>query len=94
MPSRCVNMEDALRDPAGAFAAPEDVVADAALTREQKIRILKLWKQDTVAAEVAMDEGMPGKNEALLRPILVALRHVAAGTDVNRAGAAKQHTLL
>jgi hypothetical protein len=87
-------LEEALRDPASVFAAPEDVVVFPGLTREQKIEILRLWEYDAAEAEVATEEGMPGGNGDLLQRILLALDSLAAGSEVGAAGPTKQHALL
>ena len=96
MSTRAVNLEAALRDPASAFAAPEDVAAHAGLTREQKIEILRLWEYDAAEAEVATEEGMPGGNDDLLRRILLALDGLGAADGADGADTAptKQHALL
>ena len=94
MITRAVNLEAALRDPASAFAAPEDVAAHAGLTREQKIEMLRLWEYDAAEAEVATEEGMPGGNGDLLQRILLALEGLGAGSEAGESGPTKQHALL
>jgi hypothetical protein len=89
-----VNLEEALRDPASAFATPEDVAAHPGLAREQKIEILTLWEYDAAEAEVATEEGMPGGDSDLLRRILLALEGLGARGEVGDAGPTKQHALL
>jgi len=93
MTTRAVNLEAALRDPASAFAAPEEIAAHAGLTREQKIEILRLWEYDAAEAEVATEEGMPGGNGDLLQRILLALDGLGAA-DAGDTGPTKQHALL
>jgi hypothetical protein len=67
MTTGTVKLEEALRDAAAVFAAPEDVAAHASLTHVQKIEILRLWEYDAAEAEVAAEEGMPGGNGELRR---------------------------
>jgi len=92
-----LNLEQALVDPASVFATPEDVAAHPALTREQKIEILRLWEYDAAEAEVATEEGMPGGDDGLLRRILLALDALDApggAVGVGDCGPTKQHALL
>jgi len=79
-PHRCgarrmtaIGLEAALRDPASVFVAPEDVAAHPDLSPEQKIEILRLWQYDAAESEVAVEEGMPGNSDELLRRIVLAL---------------------
>lgn len=92
-PSR-ERLQEALLDPPGVFASPDEVVTLAELSREQKIRILKAWEYDAAEAEVATEEGMPGEAEGLLRLILLALHRVSSGVDASRTAPSKQHGLL
>lgn len=95
MKSRAVDLERALKDPATAFATPEEVAARPELTREQKIEILRLWAYDAAEAEVATEEGMPGGNDGeLLRRILLALEALGAEIAAGDSGPTKQHALL
>jgi hypothetical protein len=94
MTSRPVKLDQALADPAAMFATPEDVAAHPALTREQKIEILRLWEYDAAEAEVATEEGMPGGDDGLLRRILLALDTLGAGLEAGDCAPTKQHALL
>jgi len=96
MNTKAVDLEAALRDPASAFAAPQDVASHPGLTREQKIEILRLWEYDAAEAEVATEEGMPGGNGDLLQRILLALDGLGAADagDTGDTGPTKQHALL
>ena len=86
--------EAAWRDPAGAFPAPEAVVAHPQLTREQKIEILQQWAYDASESEVATEEGMPGGNTPLLRRILLALKGLGVSGEGTDAAPTKQHTVV
>jgi hypothetical protein len=81
-------------NPSAMFANPEQVLAQAGLTRDEKIEILKLWEYDAVEAEVATEEGMPGGADSPLRRILLALSRLNPEIDVRRTGPTKQHALL
>jgi hypothetical protein len=89
-----IELEQALRDPAASFAGPEDVVAHPALSREQKIEILRLWEYDAAEAAVATEEGMPGGDNGLLQRILTALAALDAGAGACGTGPTKQHALV
>jgi hypothetical protein len=94
MTSQQVNLDQALADPAAVFATPEDVAGHPALTRKQKIEILRLWEYDAAEAEVATEEGMPGGNDGLLGRILLALDALDAGIEAGDCAPSKQHALL
>jgi len=88
------DVQAALRDPAGAFQAPEAVAAHPDLTREQKIEVLQQWAYDASESEVATEEGMPGGNTPLLRRILLALKGLGVSGEGTDAGPTKQHTMV
>jgi hypothetical protein len=78
------------------FATPEDVRDSTALTRAEKIDLLKRWAYDVAEAAVALEEGMPeGAGDDMQRRILLVLD--ALTTDLDRdfehAGPTKQHGL-
>ena len=52
------DFENCLRNPAGAFASPEDVMQRDDFSREQKLQILKQWRYDEYETEVADQENM------------------------------------
>lgn len=83
-----------LLDPAAAYPAPQDVVDDPKLTREQKIEILRRWEYDEAERRVAEEEGMPpgGSSEGgdLLQRIVLALDALGDGVDVGRTPPTKQ----
>jgi hypothetical protein len=87
-------LENILMDPAKSFAGPEDVLAAHGLTRDEKIRVLKLWEHDVAEAEVATEEGMRGNGDGLLRRILLALHELTGAEDPARTDPSKQHTLI
>jgi hypothetical protein len=86
-----MRIDQALLDPASVYAAPEDVLADAALTKQQKIEILQRWEYDSREDAVAVEEGMPGSGGEMLRRILLAIDPLTDGSDVEHAGPTKQH---
>jgi hypothetical protein len=88
-----VDLAAAMLDPARVFATPEEVVAHPALTRAQKIEILRRWEYDAAELAVAREEGMPGDDESLLHRVLQALDELTGGVDVEHTGPTKQRGL-
>ena len=72
-----VDIDKALVDPALVFKAPEEVLADNELSREQKIKILQRWEYDVRELQVAEEEGMEGPQPVTLDVVLRALRALA-----------------
>jgi hypothetical protein len=66
-------------DPSTNYACPEDVVADAALSKKQKIEILQRWEYDSRDMAVAAEEGMTGPGGDLLRRIKLTLAKLTDG---------------
>ncbi len=66
-------LEQIMIDPSAAYVAPEDVLHDKRLSREQKKMVLKLWAFDAREIEVAQEENMRG-DASPLRQVLLALR--------------------
>jgi hypothetical protein len=60
--------------PAKEFSRPQDVVADPALSTNEKLRALNTLEQDARQLAVATEEGMSGGEETQLRPVLQAKR--------------------
>ena len=79
--------------PASVFATPEEVLEHAELTSAQKIEILRRWQYDAVEIDVAVDEGMPGDDDPLLRRIMLALGTLTGPIDLEHLGPNKQHGL-
>ena len=85
-----VDIDKALVDPALVFKAPEEVVADNELSREQKIKILQRWEYDVRELQVAEEEGMEGPQPVMLDVVLRALRALGAPADTERSAPTKQ----
>jgi len=82
--------ETALLDPVSIFSSPEDVLDRAALSKEQKIEILRRWEYDASEVSVAEEEGMVGDQPLLLRRILLALEKLTGEIDVSHTPPTKQ----
>jgi hypothetical protein len=52
-----------MNDPSSVFEKPSDVLDNMELSTEQKIEILKQWKQDIMLRLVAEEENMAGTPE-------------------------------
>jgi hypothetical protein len=61
----------------------------SALSREQKIEILRRWEQDARLMEVAEEESMPGPQPKLLQPIRDALHALNYWPDMEHSGPSK-----
>jgi hypothetical protein len=68
-----IDVERALNDPAGVFGIPDEVVNHPALSREQKIQILKNWQLDASRLEGSEGEGMGGEDAPMLNRVGKAL---------------------
>jgi len=91
-PSSTIDLDKARLDPAAVFAAPEDVLTCEALSRQQKIDILRRWQYDANEVSVAVEEGMAGDDDDLVRRVLLALSQLT-DVDMEHVGPSKQHGL-
>ena len=94
MSAKDLDIQAALRGPAGIFSSPEEVTAHPALTREQKIEILRIWAYDADEEQVATEEGMPGGDNGVLSRILLALESLGADFNAGAVAPTKQCALL
>ena len=60
-------------DPRSAYRHPDLVLADKALTREQKIEILREWHYDATRLQESEAENMSGGEPDMLRAVSNAL---------------------
>jgi len=86
-------IENAVAAPASFFATPEEVLDHDELTREQKIEALWRWEYDAAELAVAVEEGMPGEDNGLLRRVMLALGTLTGPIDVEHTGPTKQRGL-
>ena len=68
-----VEYNDALKDPAGSFNKPMDVVEATSLTQEQKVAILNEWASDAEALQRADEENMNTDQPSMLSRVHRAL---------------------
>jgi hypothetical protein len=78
MTDQSVDFDEALKDPASFFDAPQDVVDAPGLERAQRIEILKRWEMDARQLMVASDENMAGGEPQQLQAVQDALRSLGA----------------
>lgn len=78
-----------LRDPAGVFRSPRDVLDHPALTREERLAILKQWERDARGLSVAEEEGMEGGEESLLSRVRRAIAQL--GEEQAPSGPGTKH---
>jgi hypothetical protein len=81
-----VDLATMLRDPAGVFRIPRDVLAHPDLTREQRVAILRQWERDARGLQVAEEEGMAGGEESLLGRVRGALAQLGEDQDLSGPG--------
>lgn len=91
--SAAIDIEQALLDPSAVFDAPEDVVADDRIQKEQKIEILRRWGYDALELEVAEEENMTGGEPDMLDRVLKALESLGVEPDIGHRPPTKQGTL-
>ncbi|MBT8140810.1 MAG: hypothetical protein HKN88_09025 [Gammaproteobacteria bacterium] len=72
------------------FTHPLDVLAVDALSREQKIQILREWEYDAREKEAAADEGMPSGDDTHLDEIHKALLLLDAAIDIEHTPPTRQ----
>lgn len=89
--SEPINMDQAILDPGSVFASPEALLRHGALSKAEKIEILRRWSYDASEVCVAVEEGMPGGESDLLRRILLALDQLTGSIDTEQVGPTKQH---
>jgi len=87
---RSIDFRKALNDPQSVFPSPGDLVRCEALTKEQKIEVLRRWEYDASEDEVAVEEGMRDDRPSKLREILLALDELTGGFDVAHTPPTKQ----
>ena len=79
-----IDVKKAMLDPTMVFEYPKDVVANVALTRDQKIEILRRWEYDARELEVAEEEaGMAVRRPEMFDLVVQALHMLDAdrGTE-------------
>ena len=85
-----VDLEKARLDPAAVFTTPEELRDHRALSREQKIEILRRWAYDASELAVAEEEGMGDGEPIMLSRVLRVLDALTGGYDVEHGPPTKQ----
>jgi hypothetical protein len=76
------DFEDKKLNPRASYQHPEQVLNDQALTREQKIEILREWHYDAVRLQESAGENMTGGEPDLLRQVSNALLRLDVSPSV------------
>jgi hypothetical protein len=76
--------EQALVNPASVFAKPNEVVSTPALSREQKIDVLRRWEYDARMLQMGNQEGQVDESDELLAEILESLHELDYWPDLDR----------
>ncbi len=81
-PAIMMDVKKAMLDPTMVFKDPKEVVANAELTRDQKIEILRSWDYDAHQIEVAEEEaGMGNPRPEMLDLVIQALHTLGVERD-------------
>jgi len=93
MPTRAykVDLPAILRDPAGVFNSPRDVLDHPGLTHADRLAILQQWERDARGLSVAEEEGMAGGEESLLARVRAAIVQLEHGRRRPPKGPATKH---
>jgi hypothetical protein len=82
----------AANNPTSFFHRPAEVVADARLSRDEKLAVPEAWELEARSLAVAAEENMRGGEPDLLAEVVKARLALGAETDPQaRAGAPTKH---
>ena len=73
MPMTNTDLEGKKTNPSAAYSHPEEVLSDEALTKEQKIEILREWYYDAMRLQESDGENMTGGEPDRLQAVSKAL---------------------
>jgi hypothetical protein len=65
--------QEAVVDPAGCFASPEEILARVDLSPAQKLHLLRRWRYDALELSIAAAEGMAGGEPSQFDRVSAAL---------------------
>lgn len=72
-------VEEKKVNPSAAYSHPNDVLADASLTKDEKIAILREWHYDAVRLQESAGENMTGGEPDRLQSVSNALLKLGIG---------------
>ncbi len=84
--NRKVDLQTMLRDPAGVFRSPRDVLTCPDLTPDERQAVLEQWERDARGLSVAEEEGMEGGEESLLSRVKQALAELGEESSARSSG--------
>jgi len=84
--NRKIDLQTMLRDPAGVFRSPRDVLMHPDLTPDERRAILEQWERDARGLSVAEEEGMEGGEESLLSRVRQAMAELGEGSSARGSG--------
>ena len=87
--NRKLDLQTMLRDPAGVFRSPRDVLTCPDLGRDERRAILEQWERDARGLSVAEEEGMEGGEESLLSRVRQAMAEL--GEESSASGSGTKH---
>ena len=88
-----IDLAHALYDPSAAFGTPDEVLARADLSIDQKIEMLCRWAYDAAELAVAEEEGMGGGEDSNVHAVLSALDTITGGFESQRTAPTKHGSL-
>ena len=81
-PAMTIDVKKAMLNPEMVFKEPKEVIANAELTRDQKIEILRRWEYDAHQLEVAEEEaGMAVRRPEMFDLVVQALHTLGIERD-------------
>lgn len=83
--------EQSMSDPALTTASPQEILRHPALTRKEKIELLRSRQYDAAEIAVAEEEGMQGPENEPMRDILLALAELVEPESDEPVAPTKQH---
>lgn len=78
-------LKQALANPAAVFSKPLEVVFNPALSRQQKIEVLRRWEHDARLLQVTNEGRLTDESEELLSEILDSLHELDYWPDLDHA---------
>ena len=77
-------LKQALINPTAVFAKPNEVVFNPALSRKQKIDVLRRWEYDARMLQMGNQESKFDESEEILAEILESLHQLDYWPDLDR----------
>ena len=73
---KLLDLDRAMKDPSSVFSSPDEIASSTVLTKEQKLELLEVWKQNAIQLQRAASEGMDGGEDNRLSQVKKAIEKV------------------